>query len=41
MPQHYNYIIIGSGIIGMTLARELRHRRADATILIMDKEYHA
>ena len=41
MPKHYNYIIIGSGIIGMTLARELRRRRPDTAILIIDKEYHA
>lgn len=41
MPKHYNYIIIGSGIIGMALARELRGRRPDAAILIIDKEYHA
>ena len=41
----YNYIIIGSGIIGLTLAHSIKTRKADATVLIIDKEsgeaYHA
>ena len=41
MPEQYNYIIIGSGIVGMAMAREIRLRRPDASILIMDKEYQA
>ena len=33
-----DYLIIGSGIVGLTIARELRHRYPSATILICDKE---
>jgi len=41
----YNFIIIGSGIIGLTVAKAIRARKPDAGILILDKEqgeaYHA
>lgn len=40
MSAKYNYILIGSGIIGLTLARTLKSKRPDARILILDKEYH-
>lgn len=33
-----DYLIIGAGIIGLTLARELIHREPDASILILEKE---
>jgi len=34
----YDFIIIGSGIIGLTMACAIRNRKADARILILDKE---
>jgi len=36
--QKYNYIVIGSGIIGLTIAHALRNRKPNASILILDKE---
>ncbi len=35
-----DFIIIGSGIIGLALAREIKHQKPDATITILDKEEH-
>lgn len=35
---HYNYLIIGAGVIGLSLAREIRSREPDAKILLIDKE---
>ena len=41
----YNYLIIGSGIIGLSIARSLKQCQPNAHILIIDKEggeaYHA
>jgi len=34
----YDFIIIGSGIIGLTMAHALKERKPNARILIMDKE---
>ncbi len=34
----YDYLIIGAGVIGLALARELKAKRADAKILILEKE---
>jgi len=34
----YDFIIIGSGIIGLTIAHAIKARKADASILILDKE---
>jgi L-2-hydroxyglutarate oxidase len=34
----YDFIIIGSGIIGLTIAHAIKNRRSDACILILDKE---
>lgn len=34
----YDFIIIGSGIIGLTIAHAIKGRKAQAAILIMDKE---
>ena len=34
----YDFIIIGSGIIGLTVAFALKKRKADALIIILDKE---
>ncbi|MCK5580400.1 MAG: L-2-hydroxyglutarate oxidase [Candidatus Omnitrophica bacterium] len=43
--KQYTYIIIGSGIIGLTIARSLRQRNPGAKILIIEKEedigYHS
>jgi L-2-hydroxyglutarate oxidase len=42
---HTDYLIIGAGIIGMAIARELRNRFSDVTIAILEKEpdvaYHS
>jgi len=41
----YDFIIIGSGIIGLTIAHAIKNRKLDASVLILDKEsgeaYHA
>jgi L-2-hydroxyglutarate oxidase len=41
----YDFLIIGSGIIGLTIAHTIKHRKPQASILILDKEpgeaYHA
>jgi L-2-hydroxyglutarate oxidase LhgO len=41
----FDYIIIGSGIIGLAIARELKYRECDSRIAILEKEkdvgYHA
>jgi L-2-hydroxyglutarate oxidase len=34
----YDFIIVGSGVIGLTMASALKKRKGDARILIMDKE---
>jgi len=34
----YDFIIIGSGIIGLTIAHAIKNRQADASIIILDKE---
>ncbi len=34
----FDHIIIGAGVIGLAVARTLRHLRPDASILILDKE---
>ena len=34
----YDYIIIGAGIVGLTVARELRCREPNASILMIEKE---
>ncbi len=34
----HDYIVIGAGIVGMTIAREIQARKPDATILILEKE---
>jgi len=34
----YDYLIVGAGIIGMTIAYELIHRNKDLSIAIIDKE---
>jgi L-2-hydroxyglutarate oxidase LhgO len=33
-----DYLIIGAGIIGMTVARAIKQRRMDASIIVIDKE---
>ncbi len=36
--QKYDYLIIGAGIIGLTIARELKSRFPDKTVAVMEKE---
>lgn len=38
MTKYYDYLIIGAGIIGLTIARELRARFPDKEIAIIEKE---
>ena len=38
MKSKYQYIIVGSGIIGLTIARAIKQVQLAATILIIDKE---
>ncbi len=38
MAKKYDYLIIGSGIIGLAVARELRQRRPNARLIVIDKE---
>ena len=38
MKSKYQYIIIGSGIIGLSIARAINEIQLDASILIIDKE---
>ena len=33
-----DFLVVGAGIIGLTIARELRVQFPDATILIIEKE---
>lgn len=40
MKNNYDYIIVGAGIIGLTIAYQIRRRLPLATILIIDKEPH-
>src|SRR5208283_2527480 len=34
----YHYIVIGSGIIGLTIAYAVKNRKSDVRILVLDKE---
>lgn len=36
--QSYDFVIVGGGIVGLTVARELKKRRPNATIAILEKE---
>ena len=38
MNMNADYLIIGSGIVGLAIARELRSRFPQAEILVIDKE---
>ena len=38
MSRHYDYLIIGSGIIGMAVAFEIKRENPSARILVIDKE---
>ncbi|MDP2654092.1 MAG: L-2-hydroxyglutarate oxidase [Candidatus Omnitrophota bacterium] len=45
MKNDYDYLIVGSGIIGLAMARALKASRPQASVLVIDKEpdtaYHA
>ena len=36
--QTCDFLVIGGGIIGLSIARELRRRRTDARVLLIEKE---
>lgn len=36
--EKYDFIIIGSGIIGLTIAHAIKARKSDASVLVLDKE---
>jgi len=36
--RHFNYLIIGAGIIGLTIAREIKKRWPNSTVCIIEKE---
>lgn len=38
MLKIFDYVIVGAGIIGLTIARELKYRQPEATILLLEKE---
>lgn len=40
MKKHYDYIIIGAGIVGLTIAYQIRKRLPRTSILVIDKESH-
>jgi L-2-hydroxyglutarate oxidase len=33
-----DFLVLGGGIIGVAVARELRRRHADATVTVLEKE---
>jgi L-2-hydroxyglutarate oxidase LhgO len=37
-PKAYDFVVIGAGIIGLSIARRLRQERPAASILVIDKE---
>src|SRR5690606_28733630 len=37
-PKNWDYLVVGSGIIGLTVARELRRRYPAASIALLEKE---
>ena len=38
MPPHYDYAIIGAGIIGISVAWQLQQRQPNASIIVLEKE---
>ncbi len=40
MTYQFDFVIVGAGIVGLTIARELRQRYQNATIAIIEKENH-
>ena len=38
MPKKYDYVIVGAGVIGLTVAWELKKRNISCTIVILEKE---
>lgn len=38
MTQSVDFLIIGAGIVGLTIARELKHRYPDQSVLVLEKE---
>lgn len=41
MTERYDYLIVGAGIIGLTIARELKERFPDRTVCVIEKEEDA
>jgi L-2-hydroxyglutarate oxidase len=40
LPRHADYLVIGAGVIGLAVARELKQRFPAAKIIIIEKEDH-
>ncbi|RUS45271.1 L-2-hydroxyglutarate oxidase [Cohnella sp. AR92] len=38
MAKNYDYLIVGAGIIGLTIAREIKRRLPDCSVCIIEKE---
>src|SRR5688500_12576083 len=38
MSEAFDFLVIGGGVVGLTLARELRRRSPDASISVLEKE---
>ncbi|WP_457607070.1 L-2-hydroxyglutarate oxidase [Nitratifractor sp.] len=36
--KHCDYLVVGAGIVGLSLAREIRRRAPDASIVVLEKE---
>jgi 2-hydroxyglutarate dehydrogenase len=37
-PERVDYVVVGGGIIGLAVARELQRRRPDATVVVLERE---
>ena len=38
MQEHYDYLVVGAGIVGLATARRLQDRFPDAAVAVLEKE---